>query len=219
LRIFYELFDIAKMLLVTNDPIAYIINSVTADVIEFVATKSFEAFKLQSVALNALETFRHLTLRSSDIGFKVSKVVFRGYLAGANLQSMHDNAIEQRTKLVLARETAEKQEELADFELQRKTQRAAMERTEEQAQQQHGMQLKDAESRAGLVRAEEAHASVLKQQEQKDAHELAHLQGLVSIGVDPTRYTVAAAQGTPTQLYTFEGMTPSQLHIEPSSTR
>lgn len=237
--VFYDLVDIELMLRVTGDPIAELINAMAADVIEFGASRRFEGFKEQSPALNELKTYGHLARRATGIGYRVTKVVFRGYVASANLQSMHDKAIEQRTQLVLARETAEKQEELADFELQRKSQRAAVERTEEQATQQHKMKLQDAEAQAELIRAELAHASMLKQQdaaaeaelaraasahsnalqqrERDNAQQVAHMRNLAEVGVEPTRYAVADVQGRPTQLYVIEGAAATQLHVHPKS--
>ena len=55
-----------------------------------------------SVELNDLASFPQLTERSKSIGYSVSKVVFRGYLAHDKLQKLHDGAIEVRTKLKIA---------------------------------------------------------------------------------------------------------------------
>merc|ERR1719331_1208885 len=102
--IFYCLKDVAVMLQETHDPIAEFINAVTSDVIEFVAPRTFEEFKLSSGRLNDLGVFPQLTSRAASIGFEVGKVVFRGYDAPQRLQKMHDDAIEQRTQLALQKE-------------------------------------------------------------------------------------------------------------------
>merc|ERR1712217_564450 len=84
--IFYRLKDIDTMLRETHDPVADFINSVTSDVIEFVAGKSFEEFKASTDQLNDLVIYQQLTSRSQGIGFEVTKVVFRGYGAPQRLQ-------------------------------------------------------------------------------------------------------------------------------------
>merc|ERR1712217_315643 len=55
--IFFRLKDIEVMLRETHDPIADFINSVTSDVIEFVAGKTFEDFKASTELLNNLSSY------------------------------------------------------------------------------------------------------------------------------------------------------------------
>ncbi len=55
--------------------------------------------------------------RAELMGYNITKVVFRGYKASEKLQSMHNNAIETRTRLVLEQETEQKSQDLADFKL------------------------------------------------------------------------------------------------------
>jgi ribosomal protein L9 len=64
-----------------------------------------------------LDTYPQLVSRSESIGYSISKVVFRGYLATDALQSMHNNAIERRTQLILEQETEEQSQKLADYKL------------------------------------------------------------------------------------------------------
>merc|ERR1712232_373540 len=117
--IFYRIKDIDMMLKETHDPIADFINSVTSDVIEFVSQKSFEEFKAASEKLNNLDVYQQLTTRAKGIGFEVTKVVFRGYVAPDRLQKMHDDAIERRTKLALDREHEDQAQLLLDLQLDR----------------------------------------------------------------------------------------------------
>merc|ERR1711908_153766 len=121
--IFYRLKDIDVMLKETHDPTADFINSVSSDVIEFVASRSFEEFKAATDQLNNLSVYRQLTSRAKGIGFEVTKVVFRGYGAPQRLQKMHDDAIERRTKLGLDRETEEQERGLEDLRLHREEER------------------------------------------------------------------------------------------------
>jgi len=119
LMIFFELADIETMLDQTHDPVGDFINAVSADVIDFVGRRTFEEFKQQTEKLNDLSAYGNLTARASRIGYKINKVVYRGYLAGDKLQAMHDDAIQARTRLKLESETERQAQELADLRLSR----------------------------------------------------------------------------------------------------
>ena len=97
LMLFFELADIERMLDRTHDPVADFINAVTADVMGFAAALGFEGFKQRTDAMSDPATYPQLAARAEQIGYRVSKVVFRGYQAGGKLQAMHDGAIEART--------------------------------------------------------------------------------------------------------------------------
>jgi hypothetical protein len=49
--------------------------------------------------LNDMAMYPQLMERCSQIGYEVTKVVFRGYFAHEKLQSLHDKAITTRTQL------------------------------------------------------------------------------------------------------------------------
>ena len=59
--IFFELTDIERMLDQTHDPVADFLNAITADVIDFAATRPFEAFKRDTEVLNDLTGYPQLT--------------------------------------------------------------------------------------------------------------------------------------------------------------
>merc|ERR1712224_1037585 len=88
--------------------------------------------------------YHQLTSRATGIGFEVTKVVFRGYGAPARLQKMHDDAIEKRTMLALARETEDQEQQLEDMRLQRERERL---------QQKQGMEKDTQEHKTALQRA------------------------------------------------------------------
>jgi len=71
--VFFELVDIPLMLDQTHDPIADLVNALTADVIEFAAIRSFEGFKADTEHLNALPTFGQLGGRAERIGYRISQ--------------------------------------------------------------------------------------------------------------------------------------------------
>merc|ERR1711871_743236 len=103
--LFFELIDIEKMLDSTADPIGDFINAASSDTIAFCAGVSYETFLNETSKLNELSSFSQLVTRADQIGYRITKVVFRGFQAGDKLQNMHDNAIQERTRLRLKEET------------------------------------------------------------------------------------------------------------------
>ena len=82
------------MLETTHDPIGDFVNAATSDVVDFTGRHDFESFKQNTDKLNELETYRQLTGRAAQCGYRINKVVYRGYGAPERLQQMHDQAIE-----------------------------------------------------------------------------------------------------------------------------
>merc|ERR1712176_858845 len=128
----------------TNDPPADFINSVSSDVIDFVAGKSFEEFKNSTDCLNDLNSYPQLTTRAKGIGFEVTKVVFRGYGAPPRLQKMHDDAIERRTQLGLERENVEQEQQMQDMKLSREEERLRKKQKMEKETRAHERELQRA---------------------------------------------------------------------------
>lgn len=220
---FFELADIAVMLDQTHDPIADLINALTADVIEFAATRSFDAFKADTGRLNELASFAQLTARAARIGYQVGKVVYRGYAANDQLQGMHDKAIEARTRLRLEAETEEQAQQLADLKLARERERTVQRRAMEEEGARHGAALErfQVEERlarerlqADAARAERAadHAQRLGQRQELDRQKLAFSAGMKEAGVDLTRWLVARYQH-PDRLIRIEGRENMQLQV------
>merc|ERR1719310_2442525 len=127
LMLFFELVDIEKMLDSTNDPIGDFINAASSDTIAFCAGVSYETFLNETSKLNELSSFSQLVTRADQIGYRVTKVVFRGFQAGDKLQAMHDNAIQQRTRLRLQEETTTQEQRVADMTLDAERRRATKE--------------------------------------------------------------------------------------------
>lgn len=234
LMIFFELADIERMLDQTHDPIADFINAVTADVVDFVGARSFEIFKQDTEKLNELETYRNLTSRAQRIGYQVNKVVYRGYTAGETLQSMHDGAIETRTRLKLDSETEAQAQELADEQLAREAARAEQRQAMEARQTEHTIHLQRLEHEE-QIRQEEIQnkaeeetsrrVNKLEREHQRDLNEVAlvHKQAtneeqsrflatMREMQVDLTRYLVAQYQN-PDRLIRISGDNEARLHF------
>jgi hypothetical protein len=150
LMIFFELLDIEKMLVTTHDPIGDFVNAATADVVEFLSKHDFETFKASIEKLNDLDTYEQLTSRAEQCGYRIGKVVYRGYGAPEALQQMHEQALESRTRLRLEKDTETQAQELEDLKLDRRLTRSAKERTEQSASQAEELLLAARREQAAL---------------------------------------------------------------------
>jgi len=196
--IFYRLEEIDIMLQETHDPTADFINSVTSDVIEFVAGKSFEEFKAASEQLNNLSVYNQLTSRAKGIGFEVTKVVFRGYGAPQRLQKMHDDAIERRTKLAFDRENEHQQQGLQDMRLEHEEARLRKHRQIEAETKAHEREIQRA--------AHDAKQLELSQDREAKLEHLARMQKQLSLaGEQLASYLLASEQGPPAKLVQIVG--------------
>jgi hypothetical protein len=224
LMVFFELKNIELMLDQTHDPIADFINALSADVIDFAASLSFEEFKERTEALNELATYGQIVQRAERIGYAINKVVYRGYHASDRLQEMHDHAIEARTQLHLEAETQRQAQELADMKLRCEAERAIEQRAMEQANVEHqnrlaqmkhdetmrqrGVELEaelDAQRRHTELTVEERRAA--------NAEQVTLWQQMRAMQVDLTRYLVAQYQN-PDRLIRIAGEPGNaQLHL------
>lgn len=150
LMIFFELVDIDTMLATSHDPIGDFVNAATSDVVDFLGRHDLASFKLHTEQLGDLATYRQLVARASQCGYRIGKVVYRGFEAPPSLQQMLDQAIESRTRLQLERATQQQAQELEDFKLERQLARAERQRTDGAAGHTHELALARARTAAEL---------------------------------------------------------------------
>lgn len=223
LMVFFELINIEQMLDQTHDPVADFINATTADVIDFAAALAFDRFKEQTEQLNELDAYPQLVKRAGSIGYRITKIVYRGYEANGTLQSMHDDAIEARTRLKLEAETERQAQDLADLKQAREAERDGLRREQEAAILNHRNELTATEAAARLKqqRLADEQAMELKQRAQRlelehqrntDEQRLKFLGGVGALKVDVTRYLVAQYQH-PDRLIKIDGKTDTQFHL------
>lgn len=199
LMMFFELTDIDRMLEATHDPIGDFINAATSDVVDFCGQRTFDDFKKDTGKLNELETYRQLTVRAAQNGYRINKVVYRGYGAPDRLQAMHDQAIEARTKLQLERATEEQAQGLEDYKLKAQMNRATSRRTEQAVEVQTEIELAQKRQEAEL-RTKESERNANREQRRRDAEAEVevrrqadertrqHLAALKEMGVDLTAF-------------------------------
>jgi hypothetical protein len=225
LMLFFELLDITTMLETTHDPIGDFVNAATSDVVDFTGRHDFESFKRNTDKLNELETYRQLNGRASQCGYRINKVVYRGYGAPERLQQMHDQAIEARTRLQLDRATEQQAQDLENFRLDSQLLRARKRRQEQSAEVEHELELGHTKQEAGL-RDREARLAFERQQRQLEAElqrslqdqcqarEREHLGALRDLGVDLTAYLTQTRADRVIELRGPKGAT--HLHLDPT---
>lgn len=229
LMIFFELQDIEKMLTTTHDPIGDFVNAATSDVVEFSSRHDFESFKESIDKLNDLGTYKHLTGRAEQCGYRIGKVVYRGYGAPEALQQMHEQALESRTRLELEKDTEKQAQELEDLKLERRLARAAKERQERAENQSQDLELQA--KRAEVERtAQRAQRELAREQHRLDAEaamersrasdqaRLEWIQHLHGLGVQLTDYLT---QGKPDRVIELRDSNerPAHVHIDANEGR
>ncbi|WP_432799620.1 hypothetical protein [Poriferisphaera sp. WC338] len=225
LMIFFEIIDIERMLDQTHDPVADFINAVTADIIDFAASRLFEKFKQDTEKLNNLEAYNNLITRAKRIGYQVNKVVYRGYEANPKLQAMHDHAIETRTALQLEAETEQQAQELADLKLAREADREKQQRELEHKRTEHDQLMKQlahqqvikqnqAEHKQKMEFEQESNILELKHLHEKNTERANYLKQMKEMQIDLTQYLVAQYQN-PDRLIRIDGPNGDnpQLHL------
>ncbi|MBY0458917.1 MAG: hypothetical protein K2V38_16385, partial [Gemmataceae bacterium] len=169
-------------------------------------------------------TYRQLTVRAAQNGYRINKVVYRGYDAPARLQAMHDQAIEARTKLQLERATEQQAQDLEDFKLTAQMNRATRRRTEQAVEVDTEIEL--ARKRAEADRTQkEAERNAHREQRRRDTeaeHEIrrradeqqrAHLAALRELGVDLTSLLTQGRADRVIELRGGKGVSP-HLHLD-----
>lgn len=187
------------MIEATHDPISDLINSISADVIANVSTLSFEEFRANANNLNDLLFYPTLVAAGAKLGYEISKIVFRGYEASQKLQLMHDEAIEQRTRLILTTESEEQLQGLEDLRQNKSHQRSLTDREEEERAKQHNLKIEEMAHAAKLLvnrlNAEQEQAltqlstsSEFAKYEKRMRAREGHLKTLKEMGVDLDRF-------------------------------
>ncbi|HVK08298.1 MAG TPA: hypothetical protein VM597_05920 [Gemmataceae bacterium] len=222
LMIFFELLDIERMLEATHDPIGDFINAATSDVVDFTGRHSFESFKLNTGRLNDLSAYPQLAGRAAQCGYRINKVVYRGYGAPDRLQAMHDQAIEARTRLQLERATEQQSQELEDYKLNAQLARATKRRAEQATEVEAEIELARKRQEAELRQKETVRASArqhrwadaaaeVEARANADARQREHFAELRELGVDLTAYLT---QGRADRVIELRGAGGTHVHLD-----
>jgi hypothetical protein len=222
LMIFFELIDIERMLDATHDPIGDFVNAATSDVVAFTGRHEFEQFKRNTGQLNELETYQQVMNRAAQCGYRINKVVYRGYGAADALQQMHDQAIEARTRLQLDRATEQQAQDLENYKLDCQLARASKRRTEQVQEVEHDLALARTRQEAELRQRETAQASDREAEQleaevqlairrNQDNEQRQHLEALRTMGVDLTAFLTQARAD---QVIEFRGEQRPHVHLD-----
>lgn len=226
LMMFFELIDIERMLDATHDPIGDFVNATTSDAVDFVGRRTFEQFKKDTGKLNEIEAYGQLTVRAAQNGYRINKVVYRGYGAPDRLQAMHDQAIEARTRLQLERATEQQAQELEDDKLQAQMNRATKRRTEQAIEVDAELEMvkkrseadarhKEAERTAGREQRRRNAETEQEIQRQTEERSRQHLGALKEMGVDLTAFLT---QGRADRVIELRGNgAATHVHLDPAN--
>lgn len=226
LMIFFELVDIDRMLDATHDPIGDFVNAASSDVVDFTGRHDFESFKRNTERLNELEAYRQLSGRAGQCGYRINKVVYRGYGAADRLQQMHDQAIEARTRLQLDRATEQQAQDLENFRLDSQLARAGKRRGEQSSEVAHDLEIAAQKHEAHLRRSEAVAEAARERRrldaEQRrslraleDARRREHLASLRDLGVDLTAYLTQGRADRVIEVRGRGGNGATHVHLEP----
>jgi len=224
LMIFFELIDIEKMLDSTHDPIGDFVNAATSDVVEFTGKHDFELFKHNTNKLNELTAYQQLAGRAAECGYRINKVVYRGYGAADSLQQMHNQAIEARTRLQLDRATEQQAQDLENYKLDCQLARSENRRSEQTkevahdlslAEKRHQAKVQQREAEEAVVRASQHRESdwQLDLRRRQDSQQREHLQALRDLGVDLTAFLTQARADKVIELR--GGPAGTHVHLDP----
>jgi hypothetical protein len=225
LMIFFELVDIDKMLETTHDPIGDFVNAATSDIVQFTGQHTFESFKRNTHLLNDFESYRQLAGRATQCGYRINKVVYRGYSTADALQQMHDKAIEARTQLQLDRATEEQAQQLENFKLDSQLTRSTKRRAEQSVEIDHNLDLKRKKHAAELEVRQRAQSAqrdrerqdaeqALQLQVRRDEQQQRHLGSLREMGVD---LTALLTQGRADRIIEVRGTGTPHVHVDKPS--
>jgi len=225
LMIFYELTNIEKMLDSTNDPIGDFINALSADVMSFGAANTYESMLQRTTTLGDVASYPTVTERMHETGFRLLKVVYRGYSTSAQLQGMHDEAIAKRTRLRLQQDTAAVEQAEQAMQLRCRQERSHQEQEVAEASARHELSLltlraeqtrqqKDADHAQGLKHlVEQAEVAVAAEKLRHD-EELRRYRELQEMGVDLTKYMCTVGDRQPDQHIRIDAAQPTAVHME-----
>lgn len=230
LMLFYELVDIECMLENTNDPIGDFINATSADVMSFGATNTYAKLLENTNQLSAIASFPTVSTRMAEVGYKLLDVVYRGYSTSPQLQAMHDEAIAKRTKLRLQSDTAEVEQAEQAMQLRCRQERSAQEQSLAEETARHKMELlkleagqkraeRDADHAQALRHEQEGAAATLRLKQAENEEELRRLGAMGKLGVDLTKYLIAASAPLPDQHVRVDSAVPTHVHLDTAEKR
>ena len=181
--VFMQLVDVEKLLNSTHDPVTDLKVSITADLTEFVSKCTLDQLKERTHELNDLKMFEQSTQRADQIGYKVSKVTYRGYGFSRDIDAMLKQNLVDETKLKIEKETAVKEQDIQDMKSSRSLDRYLKKKEAEVTTHKLDLDME-------RTRSDERRAAA----QATTDDEVVHLEKLKALGVDLTQYLVSQKQ-------------------------
>ena len=225
LMVLFDLADVEKMLNSTSDPIADLVNALSADAMTFGANHTYETLLESTEQLSSLATFPAAEKRLTSVGYNLLSVVYRGFSTSPKLQSMHDESIAKRTQLRLSSETARVEQSEAAMMLRCREERSLGEQQLEAAAAAHQLELQTKAAEQKRADHDADHAQALRhQQEAADLRlaivarehdeELRRASALKELEVDLTRLLCVTAERPPDQHLRIDSATGTPISVQ-----
>lgn len=213
LMIFFELVDVEKMLENSHDPIGDFINAASSDVIDLVSRYLFDDFKQHTDKLNTLQSYPQLLNRAEQVGYRIPKIVYRGYTTTKALQTMQDQATETRTRLKLERETTEQAQKLTDYKQNCEFQRLAHAREEEKAQLIHDLEKEKHRHQQNMEIFQQQRDAEYREHQRHQEQQAQFFEKLKAMNVDLTAYLTQNRADQVIELRTDPNSLAPHLHL------
>jgi len=191
----------------------------------FGAANTYESMLQRTTMLGEPATYPTVNDRMHETGFRLLKVVYRGYSTSGQLQAMHDEAIAKRTRLRLQQDTAAVEQEEQAMQLRCRQERSHQEQEVAEASARHELAMlslkaeqkrtdKDADHAQSLRHMVEGAETEAKALLLKHDEELRRFQALKEMGVDLTKYMCTVGDRQPDQHIRIDAANPTAVHME-----
>jgi len=167
-------------------------------------------------ALNNIDAYPQLIARAQNIGFEITKVVYRGYTASKRLQGMHDDALQARTQLRLEAETEKQAQELSDLKLAKEHERQKRKQEMQREEVEHNNAVLRMQHEEKLLEEKQTHEAKLAEEAANNAKRIEFLSQLKELGVDINAYLAANGTRPEKLIQIADGASGARVHVHTS---
>ena len=197
--LFFEIVNIEKMIDKTNDPICNVTTETSSCIMKIISNMTFDEFKSNIKNMNDVKLYSNLQNLEEQLGIRVNKVNMLGYDAPEILQKIHNDALQEKTKIELTKEIIQSEEANKTFQLK-----------EESKRNQSLIDLQMEKTKAEIEQLRQKQNFELEKSQQCTNSEIEKLSKLKNIGVDISTYLSKADKSIE-----IKSSSPSNLLINP----
>ena len=183
----------------TNDPICNVTTETSSCIMKIISNMTFDEFKSNIKNMNDVKLYSNLQNLEEQLGIRVNKVNMLGYDAPEILQKIHNDALQEKTKIELTKEIIQSEEANKTFQLK-----------EESKRNQSLIDLQMEKTKAEIEQLRQKQNFELEKSQQCTNSEIEKLSKLKNIGVDISTYLSKADKSIE-----IKSSSPSNLLINP----